>query len=202
MGIYVNSKINALFTNMVEKLLRHNGFVDPPHEHIPFPFEPTFGNVQAYLDSLERADYWLPRKPHVEADFRRYKQELKSGARTIEDDVRDKASGQPYLIERNPYPYFVKDAGHYLLWQLNGCDDDVAEEALRTWVDVQGINRSDVICYENHRAKKSVGMTHFHIFIREESMEETPDNGSGSVKMGTGGHAVIQDTVYECHRTL
>jgi len=134
-------------------------------EHRPLR-NPTLQDLRNLYDSLQRAEYWIPRSAEDEAAIQAYKQQLLSEGRSIEDEIRQLAGDSGFVLMENKFPYAVQDARHYVLWILDGDVLEDAEQYICNFLESQQICPDETVCYENNIAYQTAsGIPHFHIYV-------------------------------------
>jgi len=134
-------------------------------DHKPY-HRPTLDDIRAELNAFRAAEYWIPRKPEIEEELKRYKLSLAERGATIADDIRAEAGGQSVVLIPNKFPYDIPGSEQFLLWILHDDSWVEADSVLAMFLQERGVRHEDVVCYENNSAYQTEpGITHFHVMI-------------------------------------
>ena len=96
-----------------------------------------------------------------------YSQRSEKDKIKFKENIKNKLLANPYVFEKNNYPYHVQ-AEHWVLWVRSRITEEKVQEIIEKELGI--IHKKDWTYYENPPYLRSVpDMTHYHVFIRKYS---------------------------------
>jgi len=158
-------------------MMERNTFQGPIQKRADILTPCSFEEMRAHLDVIMQGDTWLYRDESVCPQYQEYIDRLHQKRPLSLEEIcaqQELYQDGSSIIVKNPFPYAVTDASHYVLF-CTEAEPDLGAVSLfcQTWMQEQGLSPDDVVIFENQYWIRSVpDIAHWHVMVRGRAVKQ------------------------------